>query len=262
MGTHSCIARRVAPNVIQFGNIINDGYLEYVGRVLIEYYNSAERVEKLFSLGQLETLGAPGTEDIQFPFILQSTGTFCTRVTNGYCPHEICKSETEIDPPVMFTDYYYFYDSDGVWYYVKPGKIMQKIPLEYAIGRMKFFQKNPGLDPKGDPDWSVSFEMEMAFFKEIFFEYPKTDPEFKELLDSMEINLDETFASLNKIVFPFEKISGKIGKLVSYFDNWSVCGVSSEDKPPVKVFVKKASEKHVETYLWDIPKALLQRPSL
>ncbi|MBO4830620.1 MAG: hypothetical protein J5534_14565 [Fibrobacter sp.] len=52
MGTHAVIARRVSPDVIQFGSVINDGYLEYVGFVLQMYYDAPEKVEKLFSLGQ------------------------------------------------------------------------------------------------------------------------------------------------------------------------------------------------------------------
>ena len=41
MGTHAVIARRVLPDVIQFGSVINDGYLEYAGFVLQMYYGMA-----------------------------------------------------------------------------------------------------------------------------------------------------------------------------------------------------------------------------
>jgi len=82
MGTHSCIVRRLSRKLIQFGNIINDGNLENVGRVLIKYYNSSELVEKLSSLGQLETLDAPDTEEN--PALMdKKTGTFCTRIWHG-----------------------------------------------------------------------------------------------------------------------------------------------------------------------------------
>ena len=40
----------------------------------------------------------------------------------------------------------------------------------------------------------------------------------------------------------------------NYFDKWSVLTVESENKPPVKVYMRKASDEHVETYLWDVPK--------
>ena len=82
ISTHSAIARRISPEYIQYGNIINDG-----------------------------TLGAPGTENN--PCIMDSrTGTFCTRQMSGYYPHEICKGERNIDPKIDFTDYYYIYDLD------------------------------------------------------------------------------------------------------------------------------------------------------
>ena len=105
MGTHSAIARRLSPEIIQYGNVINDGYLDYVGCTLACHYNSPETVEQLFSLGQLESLGAPGTENKSCILDLMS-GTFCTRQMNGYYPHEICKGENNIDPKIIFTDYY------------------------------------------------------------------------------------------------------------------------------------------------------------
>ena len=206
MGTHAAIARRVSPDVIQFGNVINDGYLEYVGFVLQMYYDTPEKVEKLFSLGQLETLGAPGTEE-NSAIMDRKTGTFCTRIWHDYCPHEICRSENDINPKVMFTDYYYFFDSDNIWYYVKPGLGMQKIPLVYALARMNYFRDNPESRPdilgKDSVDLCVRYE--------------------------------------------------KNKSLIHYFDRWSVFDISKSSLPPVKVYLKKASEKHDETILWDVP---------
>ena len=206
MGTHAAIARRVSPNVIQFGNVINDGYLEYVGFVLQMYYDTPEKVEKLFSLGQLETLGAPGTEE-NSAIMDRKTGTFCTRVWLDYCPHEICRSENGINPKVMFTDYYYFFDSDNIWYYVKPGLGMQKIPLVYALARMNYFRDNPESRP--------------------------------DILGKDSVDL----------CVRYEKNKSRI----HYFDRWSVFDISKSSLPPVKVYLKKASEKHDETILWDVP---------
>ena len=41
--------------------------------------------------------------------------------------------------------------------------------------------------------------------------------------------------------------------LIHYFDRWSVFDISKSSLPPVKVYLKKASEKHEETILWDVP---------
>jgi len=256
MGTHSCIARRLSKKAIQYGNIVNDGYLEYVGRVLADFYNSPELVEKLFALGQLETLGLPGSESKTGRGMMDPhTGTFSTRIWNGYCPHERCESETEIDPELMFTDFYYFYDSDNCWYYVKPYPGMQKIPLAYAVGRMRYFNKHRDKAPFGDYSESgVVYEMELAYLKEMFFEYPKTDPEFKKMLKESGLDLDNTFEELSKTEFPLQDFYEKHRSLIDYFDKWSVVVVGTVDEPPVKVLLKKASEEHVETYLWEAPK--------
>ena len=256
MDTHAAIARRVSPDVIQFGNVINDGYLEYVGLVLQMYYDTPEKVEKLFSLGQLETLGAPGTEE-NSAIMDRKTGTFCTRIWHDYCPHEICRSEKDINPKVMFTDYYYFFDSDNIWYYVKPDLGMQKIPLVYALARMNYFRDNPESRPdilgKDSVDLCVRYEMEMAYLKEVLYEYPKEDLDFKEMLDSSGLNLEEVMAKLRKEDFPLHCFYEKNKSLIHYFDRWSVFDISKSSLPPVKVYLKKASEKHEETILWDVP---------
>ena len=206
MGTHAVIARRVSPDVIQFGSVINDGYLEYVGFVLQMYYDTPEKVEKLFSLGQLEVLGAPGTEH-NSAIMDRNTRTFCTRVWRDYCPHEICRSEKDINPKVIFTDYCYLFDSDNHWYYIKPDLLKQKIPLAYALARMNYFRDNPESRPdilgKDSVDLCVRYE--------------------------------------------------KNKSLIHYFDRWSVFDISKSSLPPVKVYLKKASEKHEETILWDVP---------
>ncbi len=257
MGTHAAIARRISSDVIQFGNVINDGYLEYVGYVLQMYYDTPEKVEKLFSLGQLETLGAPSTEE-NSATMDRKTGTFCTRVWRDYCPHEICRSEDDIDPKVMFTDYYYLFDSDNHWYYIKPGLGRQKIPLVYALARMNYFKDNPESRPdifgKDDTDLCVRYEMEMAYLKEILFEYPKEDACFKEMLDSSGLDLQDVMAKLRKENFPLGRFYEKNKSLIHYFDRWRVFDVAKSSLPPVKVYLKKASEKHIETILWDVPK--------
>lgn len=256
MGTHAAIARRISSDVIQFGSVINDGYLEYAGFVLQMYYDTPEKVEKLFSLGQLETLGAPGTEE-NSATMDRKTGTFCTRVWRDYCPHEICRCEDDIDPKVMFTDYYYLFDSDNHWYYIKPNLGRQKIPLVYALARMNYFKDNPESRPdifgKDDTDLCVRYEMEMAYLKEILFEYPKEDACFKEMLDSSGLDLQDVMAKLRKENFPLGRFYEKNKSLIHYFDRWSVFDVAKSSLPPVKVYLKKASEKHIETILWDVP---------
>lgn len=253
MGTHSAIARRLSPEIIQYGNVINDGYLDYVGCTLACYYDSPESVEQLFSLGQLESLGAPGTENKSCILDLMS-GTFCTRQMNGYYPHEICKGENNIDPKIIFTDYYYIYELDKKWYYIKPGRGMQKIPLSYVIDRMQYLNDHPESRPEflkdNSNDLCVRYEMDMAYIKEILFEYPKKDMNYKRILDSSEMNIEETYDALRKEEFPLSRLFEQHAKVLSYFDSWSVFVVDECTKPPAKVLLRKKTDKHEETYLW------------
>lgn len=53
MGDISIIARRLTPKMVQYGWSGNGGYYSAVGALLLEEYNTPERVEYLFSLGQL-----------------------------------------------------------------------------------------------------------------------------------------------------------------------------------------------------------------
>lgn len=253
MSTHSAIARRISPEYIQYGNIINDGYLDYVGLVLASHYNSPESVEQLFSLGQLETLGAPGTENN--PCIMDSrTGTFCTRQMSGYYPHEICKGERNIDPKIEFTDYYYIYDLDKKWYYIKPHAGMQKISLFYAVNRLSYLSEHPDIRPEflkeNSADLCFRYEMDMAYIKEALFEYPKKDADYKELLYSSKINPEQTYNALSKEEFPLSKLYEQHEKMLTYFDAWSVFITDDHTNPPLKVLLRKRNDQHEETYLW------------
>ena len=255
MSSHAIIARRISPNKIQYGNVINDGYLDYLGKVLFLHYNSPEKVEQLFSLGQLETLGAPGTETNK-ALMDSNTGTFCTKLLDGYHPHETCKSEQEIEPKIFFSDYYYLYEPDNHWYYIKPAIEMQKISLDYILARMFFFQKHPEARPKisdiDNTETCVHYEMDMTFLKEILFSYPKKDPEYKKKLKSYDFDTNKAFTRFGEEDFPLDEFYETYGELMNYFDLWSIYEVADPSKPISKVHLCKASEKHIETYLWGV----------
>lgn len=60
MGTHSFIAIKAVEKVLEPYQAICchwDGYLEHVGRLLSEHYNTAEAVKALLSLGDISSLG-------------------------------------------------------------------------------------------------------------------------------------------------------------------------------------------------------------
>lgn len=107
----------------------------------------------------------------------------------------------------------YLFDSDNHWYYIKPDLGRLKIPLVYALARMNYFKDNPESRP------------------DIF-------------------GKDDTDLCVR---FPLGRFYEKNKSLIHYFDRWSVFDVAKSSLPPVKVYLKKASEKHIETILWDVP---------
>ena len=56
MSTRSYIAMKTGENTYRAVYCHYDGYLEYNGRMLLEHYNTQERVEKLLDLGCISSL--------------------------------------------------------------------------------------------------------------------------------------------------------------------------------------------------------------
>ena len=56
MATRSYIAMKTGENTYKAVYCHYDGYLEYNGRMLLQYYNTQERVEKLLSFGCISSL--------------------------------------------------------------------------------------------------------------------------------------------------------------------------------------------------------------
>lgn len=56
MSTRSYIAEKINENTYRAVYCHYDGYLEYNGRMLLEHYNTEERVKKLLDLGCISSL--------------------------------------------------------------------------------------------------------------------------------------------------------------------------------------------------------------
>ena len=62
MGDISIIARRLEGGKrVQYGWSGNGGYYRSVGAILLDWYDDPQKVEYLFSLGQLRHIGKPGS---------------------------------------------------------------------------------------------------------------------------------------------------------------------------------------------------------
>lgn len=246
MSTHCVIARRLAKKVIQYGCIICDGDLDVVGWRLIRWYNTPKRVEYLFSLGQLEILGVPGSEN--------SGGIMATRKINPPWQHKICESENEMRPDIDFIDYYYLYESDGKWYYDNPDSDC-KVPLEYSLYRLEHLRKHPEELPKkyqsDRSDFPFRQENDRILLKYVFYEIPKIDSEFKSLLESKQIDVDEVYKQLCEMDFPIAKMNNDLKQIFKYFYPHFVFKTDPDGHRIVKILHRKVSEPRLETIEWE-----------
>lgn len=155
-----------------------DGYLEWNGAILQKYYNTADKVEKLMSLGNLSSLGPEiGPDDPKaWDINVQSDNRLCrTYTSRGEEWSQIPASQKE--------EYNYLFDEDeGLWLVdcevvKKPGKVAKELcfgPI-YASYEIRYLidaladlpEKNwANMAPKDENDWGVTLDECVAAARE------------------------------------------------------------------------------------------------
>ncbi len=228
MGDISIIARRLADGHVQYGWSGNGGYFRSVGLRLLAWYDDPEMVEYLFGLGQLSTLGQPGS------------GQGGSSVLTGR-PHYLGTTEREIFSRIAFIDYGYFYDTDRRWYYVKPGPFCIKIPL------MNIYHATNGGKER---EYEYLREIQREIVRYMFGDYAAGDEAFAVLLEENQINPGEIIAELEKSYIPLYDLYDRYGKVYSYFDDWILAVAEDDDRKIVRYVIKPETEKHIETIKW------------
>ena len=104
-----------------------DGYLTYNGAMLLDHYNSKERVEKLLSFGNMSSLNINIEPDPSKPHTFDDRQEDVTvfygrdRGEKGQEAQEI--SLEEIDNPESWIEYCYIFGKDGKWRYFECEKL-------------------------------------------------------------------------------------------------------------------------------------------
>ena len=124
MSTHAFIAKKINENSYRTIYCHCDGYLEWVGRILVEDYNTPDKVDRLINLGDLSVLQSKLDPNPEFPHSFDNPQT---GVTIAYGRD---RREKDVDARVMtFGDladrnhcisYVYIYTEDKGWQYFKP----------------------------------------------------------------------------------------------------------------------------------------------
>ena len=235
MGDISVIARRRSDGMVEFGWGGNGGYFGTVGLRLLKWYNDPEMVNYLFGMGEMRFIYKPYSEN----------GDGWLKNTPAGSPHEISETEKAIFSTIAFVDYGYFYDSDGVWYYIVPGPFRIKIPLFHICAYMIKHDE-------ADYEFDYLREIEKNPLKYIFTDYLAEDPDFRKHLKKLGINdVSQLCKELSNEGSPIYAFRENNYNIFEYFDDW-VKVMTTDDFCEMTGFIlKRRAEKHIETIYWE-----------
>ena len=231
MGDISIMARRLTDDTIQYGWCGNGGYFCNVGDTLLNQYDSPEMVDYLFSLGELQFLGMPHSENGGYGFLH-------TTVLNN-TPHSIGKSEREMFSQVAFADYGYFYDSDNRWYYVIPGPVRVKMPLMLI---------NNNLDNRNQ-EFGFCKEVERTVTKNVL-ELFLSSSSAQEKMDLLKLDTEQLRFAFAERNYDMYNCWNKYGFVFKTLDDWCVIDCDEEYKNVIGCKLKLKSDTHIETINW------------
>lgn len=129
MSTRSYIVKQNPDGTYEGVYCHNDGYLTYNGAMLLDHYNSRERVDKLLSLGDISSLrvnieplpSLPHTFDDQQDDVTVFYGR--DRGDKDAAKEEVRLED--IDSDSSWIEYCYVYGLDDKWRYVEKGRLSE-----------------------------------------------------------------------------------------------------------------------------------------
>ena len=122
MSTRSMIALQTGPDEYKAIYCHYDGYLSYVGAILLDHYNTKEKLEKLLELGDLSTLDIKTDPDTNFPHSFE----FSQRQDDVCVAYGRDRGETGTEAKIMtlhelvnvdWVQYVYILGPDNEWNY-------------------------------------------------------------------------------------------------------------------------------------------------
>ena len=233
MGDISIIARRLTPELVQYGWSGNGGYYKTVGQLLLDEYNTPERVKYLFSLGQLSGLYLPYSEKT----------TYWLKTTPTGQPHWVDDTERRIFSRIVFIDYGYFYDADEKWYYVRPGPFRIKMPLELVAHHLN----EDGLEFE-----FVGREVEALVIQKIQKIYHSNEQLQNRLSEkgldqaAVETALADCLSKEHSVYQLFDRHE----RIFRQFDDWVLIRTDDFNIEITDVVMRLKEEEHIETINW------------
>ena len=234
MGDISIIARRKKDGSVEYGWSGNGGYYSTMGPLLLDKYSDEAMVDYLFGLGQLAHLGEPYSErergGYNFLFSTKCTGE----------PHYKGRTERDIFSRIAFIDYGYFYDTDNKWYYIEPGVIKMKLPLELIRNNLD----------NGDSEYDFLSKLDHDTFELIFGDYYNGHEEFRDYLKGMDITKDKLGEIMTECGGSLYGLYEQYNSILKYFDDWALVKADQDNTDVKEIILKPRTDKHIETIEW------------
>lgn len=235
MGDVSIIARRLETGkYVQYGWGGNGGNFSLIGARLLYWYDDPDKVEYLFSLGQMKLIGKPGSEN--------GGESFLNTHIPACEPHYLGKSEREIFSKIAFVDIGYFYDLDNRWYYIIPGPFRIKIPLAYIENHLN----------AQNQETEECIHIEHMVMNYILGTYYEADLNYQNLVNSkFSDGIEGIRKELMASTFPINDFWENYSSLFTYFDDWVVIETTEDMKNISGILMKpKWSSNRQETIEW------------
>ena len=127
MSTRSYIAKQIGDNKYRTIYCHNDGYLTYNGAMLLDHYNSPEKLDELLRLGDLSCLGVNINPDPSRPHSFdhkeRQDGVTVAYGRDRGDRNVAARNLTleQLDNPNNWTAYVYIFTQDHEWKYFKAG---------------------------------------------------------------------------------------------------------------------------------------------
>ena len=240
MGDLSIIARRLSGKYVQYGFCGGSGFFNNVGfRIYSWYYKRKSEdfpdyddlIEYLFSLGETNLIGMPGSEKGGQKF------DYSHWLLNK--PYGVGTTERDIFSKIAFIDYGYFFDSDENWYYIEPGPFRIKIPFELV---------DNNLDDK-NLEFDFLREVKRQLMTYILKEYK--NEKFEKLIRENNLDKEQILKRVIKETFPLRYFFENYRTLFEFFDDWIVVKADESQKKIERFIVREKTDVHTETIFWE-----------
>lgn len=142
MATRSLIAKQVGEDKFRTIYCHWDGYLEHNGKVLLEHYNTPEKLDELLGLGAISFLAPKVNPDPGKPHTYENPQEDVTRAYARDRGDEFHPAQDlsyqELTDERSWADYVYVFGEDGKWRYAQPWQEDKSLKdLEEAVNALE-----------------------------------------------------------------------------------------------------------------------------